>query len=148
MPGVQDEQLINSYRLETQAKLKQVEALSDADHPRVFHNPQCATCGGHLDLPAIHFMCNHSYHQRYALPPSRLSYAHTLSRCLANNETECPECARSHAVIRDIRRNNERLADQHDLFLSEVKESGFSAIAAGFGRGVLNVPRVEDVAAR
>ena len=42
---VQDEQLINSYRLETQSKLKQVEALSDADHPRVFHNAQCATCG-------------------------------------------------------------------------------------------------------
>jgi vacuolar protein sorting-associated protein 11 len=49
-------------------------------------------------------------------------------------------CARAHAVIRDIRRNNERLADQHDVFLAEVKENGFKAIASGFGRGVLNTP--------
>ena len=33
-------------------------------------------------------------------------------RCLADHETECPNCARSHGVIREIRRNNERLADQ------------------------------------
>ena len=50
-------------------------------------------------------------------------------------------------MIREIRRNNERLADQHDLFLSEVREGGFSALAAGFGRGTLNMARVDDDAA-
>ena len=50
-------------------------------------------------------------------------------------------------MIREIWRNNERLADQHELFLSEVREGGFSALAAGFGRGTLNVARVDDVAA-
>ena len=62
--SVQDEQLTASYRLETATKLKQVEELSDPDHPRLFHATQCAQCGGHLDLPSIHFMCNHSFHQR------------------------------------------------------------------------------------
>lgn len=57
--------MTNSYRLETQSKLKQVEELSDPDKPRVFHVTQCASCGGQLDLPSVHFMCNHSYHQRY-----------------------------------------------------------------------------------
>ena len=76
-------------------------------------------------------MCDHSYHQR----------------CLGEHESECPNCARAHGVIREIRRNNERLADQHDVFLSEVKEGGFSAVAAGFGRGILNMSRLEDVAA-
>jgi hypothetical protein len=65
------------------------------------------------------------------------------SRCLVNNETECPLCAREHAVIRDIRRTNERLADQHDVFLAEVHDGGFRAVAAGFGRGVFNVPKAE-----
>jgi hypothetical protein len=65
------------------------------------------------------------------------------SRCIAENETECPACAREHGVIREIRRNNLSLANQHDVFLSEVQENGFEAIATAFGRGVLNVSRLE-----
>ncbi|OJT10151.1 Vacuolar protein sorting-associated protein 11 -like protein [Trametes pubescens] len=123
-----DQKLIASYRTETEAKLRQVEELSDPDHPRVFHVTQCSACQGGLDLPAVHFMCNHSYHQR----------------CLPQNETECPNCAREHGIIREIRRNNERLADQHELFLSEVREGGFDALSTGFSRGVLNLSRVEE----
>ncbi|KAH9910785.1 uncharacterized protein BXZ73DRAFT_93587 [Epithele typhae] len=126
-----DQQLIMSYRLETQAKVRQVEELADPDRPHVFHVSQCSACQGGLDLPAVHFMCNHSYHQR----------------CLPQNETECPNCAREHGMIREIRRNHERLADQHDLFVSEVREGGFSALAGGFGRGTLNMARVDDVTA-
>lgn len=51
----------------------------------------------------------------------------------------------SHGMIREIRRNNERLADQHDVFGSEVKEGGFAAIATGFSRGIMNLARVEEV---
>jgi len=123
-----DQQLIQSYRGETQAKLRQVQELSDPDRPRVFHVTQCAACQGQLDLPSVHFMCSHSYHQR----------------CLGEHETECPNCARAHGLIREIRRNNERLADQHDVFLQEVREGGFTALAAGFGRGAMNLARLEE----
>ena len=71
---IQDQQLISSYRLESQAKLKQVEELSDPDHPRVFHVTQCSSCGGQLDLPSVHFMCHHSYHQRYVFLPFSLLF--------------------------------------------------------------------------
>ncbi|KAG7448346.1 uncharacterized protein BT62DRAFT_947390 [Guyanagaster necrorhizus] len=125
-----DQEWTSSYRMETATKLKQVQDLSDPDHPRVFHVTRCSTCGGQLDLPSVHFMCNHSYHQR----------------CLMDNDTECPKCAREYSVIREIRRNNERLADQHELFLSEVRENGFKAVAEGFGRGALNLTRVDEVA--
>ncbi|KIJ12896.1 hypothetical protein PAXINDRAFT_117658 [Paxillus involutus ATCC 200175] len=118
-----DQKLISSYRLETKTKLKQVEDLEDTEHPRVFHVTRCSQCEGQLDLPSIHFMCAHSYHQR----------------CLLENETACPLCTRQHGVIQEIRRNNERLADQHDSFLTEVDENGFRAIAGGFGRGWLGV---------
>ncbi|CCM05130.1 uncharacterized protein FIBRA_07338 [Fibroporia radiculosa] len=123
-----DRDLISSYRSETSTKLRQVEELSDAAHPRVFHVTQCASCQGQLDLPSVHFMCGHSYHQR----------------CLGEHETECPNCARAHGLIREIRQNNERLADQHDVFLQEVRERGFSALAAGFGRGAMNLSRLEE----
>jgi len=124
-----DRQLINSYCEETRTKLSQVEELSDRDHPRVFHVTRCSACSGQLDLPSVHFMCNHSYHQR----------------CLAENETECPNCARQHGMLREIRRNNERLAGQHDLFLSEVEEGGFNAVAGAFGRGVMRMTRASEL---
>ncbi|KAF9012567.1 vacuolar membrane protein [Cyathus striatus] len=111
-----------------QARNEIENELANPDLPKVSHNTRCAACQGQLDLPSVHFMCKHSYHQR----------------CVAENETECPNCAREHGVIRDIRRNNLRLADQHDIFLSEVQENGFEAIAASFGRGLLNVPRPLD----
>ena len=47
-------------------------------------------------------------------------------------------------MIREIRRNNERLVDQHDVFLSEVQENGFEAIASAYGRGFLNMARPDD----
>ncbi|EDR06605.1 uncharacterized protein LACBIDRAFT_251110, partial [Laccaria bicolor S238N-H82] len=124
-----DQELITSYRTETTTKLKQVEALSDPDNAHVFHVTRCSACHAQLDLPSVHFMCDHSYHQR----------------CIAEHETECPNCAQEHGVIREIRRNNERLADQHDVFLSEVKEGGFEAVAGAFGRGLMNMGRVEEV---
>ncbi|KAJ3878139.1 hypothetical protein F5051DRAFT_439919 [Lentinula edodes] len=125
-----DREWVSSYRMETAAKLNQVQELSDPEHPKVFHVTRCSTCGGQLDLPSIHFMCNHSYHQR----------------CLPDNETECPNCAREHGVIREIRRNNEQLADQHDLFVSEVQEGGFKALANAFSRGLFNQSRLDSVA--
>ena len=118
--------------------------LTNADEPRVFHVTRCTTCLGQLDLPSIHFMCNHSYHQRWVLLgliPRSLS--NTFFRCIAENETECPACAREHGVIHEIRQNNLSLADQHDVFLSEVQENGFEAIATAFGRGVLNMSKLE-----
>ncbi|KDQ33122.1 hypothetical protein PLEOSDRAFT_1099105 [Pleurotus ostreatus PC15] len=126
-----DQEWTNSYRLETQSKLQQVKELSDIDQPRVFHVTRCSSCGGQLDLPSVHFLCNHSYHQR----------------CLIDQDTECPNCVREHGVIREIRQNNERLAGQHDIFLSEVQEDGFSAVASAFSRGFLNMNRAEDISA-
>lgn len=59
-------------------------------------------------------------------------------RCIAEHETECPTCAREHGVIREIRLNNEKLANQHDVFVSDVEDNGFEAVASAFSRGLLN----------
>lgn len=63
--------------------------------------------------------------------------------CLGENESQCPNCARTHGVVREIRKNNEQFAGRHELFLSEVAESedgGWDAVAAAFGKGLLNDP--------
>lgn len=118
-----DRQLIDSYRTETKAKLQEVHTLTDETQPPIFHVTKCSSCNGQLDLPAVHFMCKHSYHQR----------------CIADHETECPNCARAHGTVREIRRNNEAFANQHEHFLSEVEFSGFDAVARAFGRGLMGM---------
>ncbi|CDZ97685.1 Vacuolar assembly/sorting protein PEP5/VPS11 [Phaffia rhodozyma] len=118
-----DRVLMNSYRTETSAKLKEVEALTDDTQPQVFQVTRCASCGLNLDLPTIHYMCRHSYHQR----------------CLPEVHPDCPLCASQHGLIREITANHARNRDNHELFLSEVQESthGFGVVAHGFGRGVI-----------
>ena len=61
--------------------------------------------------------------------------------CLADNETQCPNCAREHGLIREIRKNNQRFAGDHSIFLEEVAESedGFATIATAYGKGIMGV---------
>ncbi|KAL9933611.1 hypothetical protein V8E36_007269 [Tilletia maclaganii] len=120
-----DRRLTNSYRDETAKKLSELSELSNPKTTHVFQTTKCSSCGGQLDLPTVHFLCKHSYHQR----------------CLGEMETECPSCARSYGVIREIRRNNEAFADRHDVFMAEVEDAddGFGAVANMFSRGLFGV---------
>ncbi len=124
-----DRSLIQSYRSETAAKQKQISDLANPSQPDVFQVTRCAACGGQLDLPSVHFMCKHSYHQR----------------CLSDSEPGCTLCSRQHSIIREVRRNQTRLADRHDLFLNEVHEAedGFGVLAGAFGRGLMTRPQQE-----
>ena len=56
---------------------------------RVFQNNRCALSGGPLELPAVHFLCGHSFN----------------ARSLGENERECPLCAPQFRTILDIRRS-------------------------------------------
>lgn len=62
-----------------------------------------------------------------------------LCRCLSDSDPECVLCARQHSIIREVRRNQTRLADRHDLFVGEVHDAddGFSVVAGAFSRGVM-----------
>ena len=120
----QDKHLVESYRTETAAKQKEIIDLANPAQPQVSQVTRCSACGAQLDLPSVHFMCKHSYHQR----------------CLSDADPECILCARQQSVIREIRRGQTRLADRHDLFLSEVHEAddGFAVVAGAFGRGIMS----------
>ena len=55
---------------------------------RVFQNSKCALSGAPLELPAVHFVCGHSFNLR----------------SLGENEKECPLCAPQFRSILDIKR--------------------------------------------
>ena len=121
--------LIDSYRTETEAKRKEIEELGSK--PAVFQARRCSACGANLDLPTVHFMCKHSFHQR----------------CLnqVDDDVECPVCATENATIRAIRRVQDESADRHDMFREALTRSKdkFSTISEFFGRGVMSGPAVD-----
>ncbi|CAJ0886765.1 3775_t:CDS:2, partial [Entrophospora sp. SA101] len=90
---------------------------------RIFQVTKCSACRGSLDLPAVHFLCRHSFHQR----------------CLPETDRECPQCAIQNREILEIRRSQEICADKHELFFDmlEKAEDGFSVIAEYFSKNTM-----------
>lgn len=91
---------------------------------RVFQLSKCSGCGQPLELPAVHFLCQHSFH------------LHCTSS--GEKEGECPKCSPDYAKVRNIRENQEQQALHHDGFFKNLKESKdrFATVAEYFGRGI------------
>lgn len=121
--------LIESYRTETEAKRKEIDELGSK--PVVFQATRCSACGGTLDLPTVHFLCKHSFHQR------------CLDR--SDENAECPVCASQNATVRAIRRAQEESAERHDIFKEALSRSRdkFGTISEFFGRGIMTTPTID-----
>lgn len=127
--------LITGYRTETVAKRQEITELSTK--PQTFNNTRCAACGKQLELPTVHFLCKHSFHQT----------------CLnmeagedGNVEGSCPRCRKDNDTIRAIRKAQDESADRHDMFLDALSRSSdkFGTISEFFGRGVMEIPPVVE----
>lgn len=117
-----DRRSIDKYQEETLVMKKEIQDLRT--NARIFQLSKCTTCTFTLDLPAVHFMCMHSFHLR----------------CLGDNEKECPECAPEYRSVLEMKRNLEQNASNQDRFFELVKSSkdGFSVIAEYFGKGIIS----------
>lgn len=122
--------LIASYRTDTAAKAQEITDLNT--NPASFSATRCSACGTPLDLPTVHFMCKHSFHER----------------CLNvnpgdedNEDVECPICASQNATIKAIKRAQEESAERHELFLDALSRSSdrFGTVSEWFGRGVMGI---------
>ncbi|THZ71569.1 vacuolar protein sorting protein-like protein [Aureobasidium pullulans] len=119
--------LISSYRTDTAAKANELETL--ASKPVSFSATRCSACGAPLDLPTVHFLCKHSFHER----------------CLyvgagdEDSDVECPKCANDNATVKAIKRAQEESADRHELFMDALGRSRdkFATVSEWFGRGVM-----------
>jgi tetratricopeptide (TPR) repeat protein len=121
--------LIESYRTETASKKAELEDLSSK--PMTFQGRRCSSCGGSLDLPTVHFMCKHSFHQR--------CLNSTTAGDGADQGGECPICKPSNDTIKAIRRAQIEHTGQHELFKDALERSSdrFGTVSEFFGRGVM-----------
>ncbi|KAG6509672.1 vacuolar protein-sorting-associated protein 11 homolog [Zingiber officinale] len=118
----EDRRSIEKYQEGTASMRKEIQDLRT--NARIFQLSKCTACTFTLDLPAVHFMCMHSFHLR----------------CLGDNEKECPECAPEYRSILETKKNLETNARDQNLFFQKLKNSrdGFSVIADYFGKGIVS----------
>lgn len=122
----EDRAQIAKYQQETAQMRAEVKELRT--QARVFQNSKDALSGAPLELPAVHFVCGHSFNLR----------------SLGENEKECPLCAPQFRSILDIKRAMRTGATEQDKFFAQLKSSpnGFGVIAEFFGRGLLDAASI------
>lgn len=57
-----DTKLTEKYRLDTEELRKEIEKIKSSTI--IFQSSRCSACNQDLELPSVHFMCQHSYHQQ------------------------------------------------------------------------------------
>lgn len=130
---LQNRDMIQTFRSDTAAKRTELSSLMT--EPAKFTNNRCNACGYALDQPTVHFLCQHSYHQRCL----------NVAEGESIDDVECPQCAPQNATIRAIKRAQTANRDRHDLFLDALGRSkdGFGTVAEWFGRGVMGASNAE-----
>jgi hypothetical protein len=121
----EDERLVNQYHEETEKMRTQIEQLRTT--AKIFQNSKCSVCSHSLDLPSVHFLCQHSFHQH-------------CFESYSESDAECPVCLPENRKLMDIIRAQEQSKDLHEQFHHQLEraQDGFSVIADYFGRGIFN----------
>jgi Zn finger protein HypA/HybF involved in hydrogenase expression len=124
---------IETFRADTLTKKTELTNLNTK--PAVFQATRCQVCGQGLELPTVHFLCKHSFHQRC------LSMDHDVE----DESVECPICQQQNQTVRAIRRAQIESSERHDMFLDALRRGrdGFAVISEWFGRGVMGIGSAE-----
>jgi len=125
----EDRKMIEEYRTSTHDLRKVIHSLKTES--TVFQSTKCSACNNSLDLPTVHFLCQHGYHEH-------------CFQSLADNDQECPKCSEENKKILDIIRAQDASRNKHDQFHAQLEkaEDGFSIVAEYFGRGLFSTPAV------
>ncbi|TID21706.1 vacuolar protein sorting-associated protein 11 [Venturia nashicola] len=127
--------LITSYRTDTTKQREEISRLSSK--PETFNATRCSACGATLDLPTVHFLCKHSFHERCVNSP----VGGIAGDYGEHDEAtmECPLCSGKNATVKAIRKAQEESADRHDMFQDALARSRdkFGTISEWLGRGVM-----------
>lgn len=122
-----DQKIINELRVETQQMRQEIHKLQT--QAKVFSDTSCSACSQKLDLPAMHFLCGHSFHQE----------------CVIDNELECPLCADKNRKVMERRHKLEKSVEHHEQFFHQLESEGdgFGIVSEYFGRGLFNPPSAD-----
>ena len=115
--------VIDQYQVDTQKVRDRIHELQS--QALTLKQTKCAACNENLELPTVHFLCDHSYH------------VHCFSS-YADNDTDCPACLNDNRKILDIVKSQQQSREQHDAFHSQLEKAddGFAVVADYFGRGM------------
>ncbi|XP_075696250.1 vacuolar protein sorting-associated protein 11 homolog [Rhinoderma darwinii] len=121
----EDERTVNQYREDTARIRQEIHELRNS--PKIFQKTKCSICSSALELPSVHFLCGHSFHQH-------------CFESYAESDSDCPTCLPENRQVLDMIRAQEEKKDLYDHFQHQLKCSndGFSVVAEYFGRGVFN----------
>lgn len=89
---------------------------------KIFQVATCTYCSSQLDLPSVHFMCGHSFHQR----------------CLTDVD-DCSACSKKHRDIAEKKSKYDEGTGNHEAFFTQLKNNqnnGFFVVSEYFGRGI------------
>lgn len=120
---------IETFRSDTEAKKNELHDLNTKSV--IFRPTRCQVCSKALEVPVVHFLCKHSFHQNCL----------STDEDVEDAEVECPLCSGQNATVKAIRRAQVESAERHDLFQDALKRGrdGFAVISEWFGRGVMGV---------
>lgn len=123
----EDEIVIEQYRHEAQSLQEKIKALKTSSV--VFQVSKCSACSHNLELPSVHFLCQHSFHKH-------------CFQSYSESESECPACHADNTKILDIIKSQDKNRDNHDEFHHNLDkaENSFAVIADYFGRGLFRKP--------
>ncbi|XP_050531925.1 vacuolar protein sorting-associated protein 11 homolog [Daktulosphaira vitifoliae] len=116
-----DKEMVNKYEKDTENINNTIEKLKN--NAIVFQGLRCSACNNQLELPSVHFMCQHSYHQH-------------CFQAFSENDDECPACISNNKQIIDIIRTQSMIKDHNELFHSQLERTNdsFSLLSEYFGR--------------
>ncbi|EDV22408.1 uncharacterized protein TRIADDRAFT_28801, partial [Trichoplax adhaerens] len=123
----EDERLAKQYQEETIKMRQEIEELKTRQSAKIFQASKCNGCGKDLDLPAIHFLCEHSFHL--------MCY-----ESYTDAESECPLCSPDYRKITEAIQAQQQVKGLHEQFHQQLERStdSFSVVSEYFGRGVFN----------
>nr|CAH7725796.1 unnamed protein product [Callosobruchus chinensis] len=122
-------QLTTNYRRDTDKLKEHLEELKNGVIE--IRGSRCAACHHPLELPKIHFLCKHSFHQH-------------CFQSFSDDEIKCPTCEPQNKDLLELLSAREYNRDLHETFHSQLEKAhdGFSVAAEYFGRGVFNKYKV------
>ena len=102
----EDKRAIDNLKEQTEDMRESIYNLRT--RAEIFQARNCKHCNIPLDLPAVHFLCKHSYHQH----------------CISENETECPACRQDFQHILHIQSDLGAKPGEDERFTREVCSGG------------------------
>ncbi|KAF7495115.1 Vacuolar protein sorting-associated protein 11 -like protein [Sarcoptes scabiei] len=122
----ENERLIDFYRDECRFNNRLIDEIRNK--PKVFQATKCTACLHVLELPSIHFMCNHSYHMT------------CFESYMNENDQKCPFCLPENRKIMNEVSSLENVSNIEEQFQKDLAESSdlFEVIAKYCGHGLFN----------